>query len=174
MRKNKKKQWLKHPKVVPRKRNLDQSINDSKSSVWIFFLFENIISGIQLFYIRSNIHVVIRFFFISDFLAESLKANKTSKKITCLTIQFRSKNLTHFANFDSLDVENNMLPQYSQKTFWLKNFPAKIFLFGVRKNICTAPFLDAWELHSSRLDALWKQMSYISVYLLKRYFDPET
>ena len=45
-----------------------------------FIFFENIISGIQLFYIRSNVHVVIRFFFISDFLAESLNANKTSKK----------------------------------------------------------------------------------------------
>ena len=45
-----------------------------------FFFFENIISGIQLFYIRSNAHVVIRVFFVSDFVAESLKANKTSKK----------------------------------------------------------------------------------------------
>ena len=53
--------------------------------VWIFILFyfiffENIILGIQLFYIRSNVPVVIRVLFISDFLAESLKANKTSKK----------------------------------------------------------------------------------------------
>ena len=29
------------------------------------------------------------------------------------------------------------------------NFPANIFLFSVRKNICTAPFLDAQELYSS-------------------------
>ena len=53
--------------------------------VWIFILFyfiyfENIILGIQLFYIRSNVPVIIRVLFISDFLAESLKANKTSKK----------------------------------------------------------------------------------------------
>ena len=57
--------WLKHPKAVPRKRNLDHNINDSKSSVWIFIL--------------KNI-MVIRVVFISAFLAESLKANKTSKK----------------------------------------------------------------------------------------------
>ena len=44
--------------------------------------------------------------------------------ITYFTIQFRSKNLTNFA--------------------------ANMFLFGVRKNICTAPFLDAQELHSSK------------------------
>ena len=28
------------------------------------------------------------------------------------------------------------------------NFPANMFLFGVRKNICTVPFLDAQKLHS--------------------------
>ena len=47
---------------------------------FFFFLFENIISGILLFYICSNARVVIRVFFVSDFVAESLKANKTSKK----------------------------------------------------------------------------------------------
>ena len=30
----------------------------------------------------------------------------------------------------------------------IKNFPADMFLFGVRKNICTAPFLGTQELHS--------------------------
>ena len=44
------------------------------------YFFLNIILGIQLFYIWSNIPVVIIVFFISDFLAKSLKANKTSKK----------------------------------------------------------------------------------------------
>ena len=34
-----------------------------------------------------------------------------------------------------------------------RNFPANMFLFGVRKNICTAPFLDAQELHSWILKA---------------------
>ena len=28
------------------------------------------------------------------------------------------------------------------------NFPVNMFLFGVRKNICTTPFLDGQELHS--------------------------
>ena len=44
------------------------------------FFFENIISDIQLFYICSIVPVVIRVFFISDFLVERLNANKTSKK----------------------------------------------------------------------------------------------
>ena len=58
----------------PKKRNLDQIINDSKSHLWNSF-FENIISDIQLFYIRSNVPVnIIRAFLISDLLAEILKA----------------------------------------------------------------------------------------------------
>ena len=48
----------------------------------------------------------------------------------------------------SLDNENNMLLQCNQMAFWFKNFPADMFLFGVSKNICTALFLDAQELHS--------------------------
>ena len=51
-------------------------------------------------------------------------------------------------NLNSLDIENNMLSQHSQKPFWLDKFSANMFLFGVRKNICTAPFLDPQELHS--------------------------
>ena len=45
------------------------------------------------------------------------------------------------------------------------NFPANIFLFGVRKSICTAPFLDAQELHSwSTLKANVCIFLYISVW----------
>ena len=44
-------------------------------------------------------------------------------KITCS--QNKAKNLSHFTDF-----------------------PANIILFGVRKNICTAPLLGAQELHS--------------------------
>ena len=96
-------------------------------------VFENIISGLQHFYIcPANIFVFYIFMF---------------EKITHFTIQFRSKNLTHFTNLSSLDIENNMLPQHSQKPFWITNFPANMFLFGVRKDICTAEFLDAQELH---------------------------
>ena len=51
-----------------------------KNLLFEFFFLESIIFGIQLFKICSNVPVVIRVFFISDFLAERLKANKTSKK----------------------------------------------------------------------------------------------
>ena len=51
---------------------------------------------------------------------------------------------------NSLDIENNICSRNIVKTFsdFTTNFPVNMFLFGVRKNICTAPFLDAQELHS--------------------------
>ena len=61
--------------------------------------------------------------------------------ITHFTIQFRSKNLTHFTNLNSFENGNNMLSQFT-------NFPANMFLFDVRKIICIAPFPDAQELLS--------------------------
>ena len=55
---------------------IDQYRNDSKSHIYYSF-FENVISGIQVFYITPVVLVgIIRAFFILDFLAESLKANK--------------------------------------------------------------------------------------------------
>ena len=47
------------------------------------------------------------FFLISDFLGESRKAKK--RKRSLILQYFSSKNLTHFAKFNSLGIENNML-----------------------------------------------------------------
>ena len=60
-------------------------------------------------------------------------------------------------NLDSLGIGDNMLPQHSQKPFWVYKFS--------RKHICTAPFFEAQELHSCL---------YISVYLRKKISVPET
>ena len=47
-----------------------------KSHIWNSF-FENIISGMQSFCICPDVPLdIIRFFLTSDFLAESLEANK--------------------------------------------------------------------------------------------------
>ena len=82
--------------------------------IFLEFFFLNIIFGVQLFYIRPDIptDIIIRF---SD--RKSQSQQKLAKKITNFTIQFRSKNITHFTNLDSLNIANNMLPQYSQKSF---------------------------------------------------------
>ena len=107
--------WLRPPKGGPQKtdQNLDQSIIDSKSHVWNSF-FENIILGIQLFCIRPHITRVFFYFRFSRRKFQSQQ--KLPKKIIHFTMQFRSINLSHFMNFNSLEIENNMLPQHS-KTF---------------------------------------------------------
>ena len=73
--------WLKRPKIVTKKRNLDQKIHDSKSHIWsLSFNFR--------------------------FSSKSLKANKNWQKRS-LILQYRIKNilsqhrqnLTHFTNF---------------------------------------------------------------------------
>ena len=65
---------------------------------------------------------------------------KQAKKITHFTIQFRSKNLTHFTNLNSLNIIRNILMQHSQKPYLLKN-------------ICIAAFLDTQKLPSQ---STWK------------------
>ena len=57
------------------------------------------------------------FFNIRFSSRKSQRQQKLAKKIAHFTIQFPSKNLTHFTNLNSLDVEKNMLPQHSQKSF---------------------------------------------------------
>ena len=57
-----KKTLAKTPSSSPQKRNLDQNINDSRCHIWNSF-DENIILGIQLFYIRSIVPDIIRISF---------------------------------------------------------------------------------------------------------------
>ena len=42
-----------------------------------------------------------------------------------------------------LNIVKNIPSEHSQKPTYFTSFPEKMFLVGVRKNICTAPFLDA-------------------------------
>ena len=136
-------------KQTPKWRNLDENMNDSKSHIWNS-LSENIISRIQLFYIRPHVLVDIISFFFFNFRFSNRKSQsqqKPVKKITHFTIQFCSENLAHFANLNSLDIGNSILLQHSQKPFSRYKFSSKDIVFGVRKSICTAPFLDAQELH---------------------------
>ena len=131
----KKKHWLKRPRTVPpKKRSLDQNKNDSKSYIWNSF-FENI-------HLHPHVSVdIIKLFLVSDFLAESLKDrsfyNTVSLKNTSLILR-TSTHLT-LKVLCSRNTANNL----SHFT----NVRANLFLVGVRKNICTARFLDTQELH---------------------------
>ena len=115
----KKKNWLKSPKDVPKKWTLDQNINDSKTHIWDSF-FEILFWVYQWTWPE----------FFSNFIFSSRKSQsqqKLVKKITHFTIQFHLKILVHFMNLnlDLHDIENNTLPQHSQKLFSLYKFSRK-------------------------------------------------
>ena len=87
------------------------------------FFFWNIILDIQRFHIVYTFQGVLsEFFFNFKFSSrKSQNQQKLAKKITHFTIQFHSKNLIYFMNLNlSLnEIENNMLPQHSQKPFFI-------------------------------------------------------
>ena len=86
-----------------------------KSHIWNSF-FENIILGVQSFYICPDVPVdIISFSLISDFLAENLKTNKKLQKRSHVLQYSFAQKLHCYTNINSLDIENNMLPQHNQK-----------------------------------------------------------
>ena len=108
--------------MVGRKRKIKEGVaktswssppkNEIWTAIWNCF-FENIISGIQFFYLstRSSGHHQ-SFFYFRFSNRKSQSQQKLARKSNQFTIQLRSKNLTHFENLSPLDIENNMLPQH--------------------------------------------------------------
>ena len=111
-------------------------------------LFLKILSRAYNFFMYVPVDIIRIVLNIRFSNRNSKSQQKLAIKITHFTIYFFSKQLTHFTNLNSLDAENNMLPQHSENHFWFRNFPENMFLFGVSKNICTAPFFVAQDLHS--------------------------
>ena len=97
-----KKHW-RRPKAVPKKRHLDQNRNDSKSHIRNSFL-EYIVWGRQFLSTRSSEHHQSFFFNFRFSSRKSKSQQKLAKKIIHFTIQFLSKNLTHFMKLNSLDT----------------------------------------------------------------------
>ena len=168
----KKKHWLKNPKAVPPKTKLDQNLSDSESHIWNSF-FEDIISGMQLYNIRPHVPVdIIRVFFNFRFSSrKSQSQQKLEKRSLILQYSFAQK--TSFILRTSTHLTSKLI--WSRNTVKnlsaFTNFPANMFLFDVRKSICTAPFLDAQELFLKHFES---KCLYISVYLRKKIFVPET
>ena len=90
---------------------------------------------------------IIRVFFIPEFIAENLKANKNQPKRS-LILKYIFAQITSFILRISTLLKLKII--YSQKTaknpYQFTNFLASMFLFGVRKSISTAPYPDAQEL----------------------------
>ena len=153
---------------------MDQIINDSKCNIWNYFI-KNIISGIKLFYIHPHVPADIIKVFFFDFRFSRRKSQSQQKlliKITYFAIQVRSKHLTHFANLNSLDIENNMPPKHCQKPFSLYKF--------FRKHVCVwcqkkhLRFSISWHPRTAFLKHFGSKCLYISVYLIKKIFVPKT
>ena len=91
------------------------------------------------------------FLFNFRFSSRNLKANKLRKKIANFIIQFRSKNITHFMNLNSLDIENNMLLLHSQKPSWIyQKFSSKHISVWCQKKhlhptVSWRPKLHSWS-----------------------------
>ena len=92
---------------------------------------------------------IIRVFFIPEFIAENIKANKNQpKRSLILQYSFAQKASLILRISTLLKMEITCSQNTAEKLSQITNFPANIFLFGVRKVICTAPFPDAQELLS--------------------------
>ena len=88
-----------------------------------------------IFFVQTFQWTLSEFFF--NFKFSSRKTQSQQKlAIVHFTIQFRSKNLTHFTNPNSLDIENNKLPQHNQKA--LQIFQQTCFCLMSEKHLhCT-------------------------------------
>ena len=108
-------------------------------------------------------------FLIPEFVAENLKANKNQRKRSLiLQYSFAQKTSLILRISTLLKLKIICSQNTAKKLSQFTNFPANMFLFGVRKNICTAPFPEAQELLSS--STLKTNIClYISVYLSKKF-----
>ena len=83
------------------------------------------------------------FFRFHLFWQKVSKPTKTIDKdhLFCNTVSL--KNLTHFMNLNSLEIENNMLPQHSQNHFWLyyKFFSKHVSVWCRKKTFALRHFL---------------------------------
>ena len=147
-------------------------------------MIQNLIFGIillKILFLAYNFFIFIHMFqrtsskFFFDFRFSRRKSQSQQKlliKITYFAIQVRSKHLTHFANLNSLDIENNMPPKHCQKPFSLYKFFRKhVCVWGQKKHL---RFSISWHPRTAFLKHFGSKCLYISVYLIKKIFVPKT
>ena len=118
-----------------------------------FFFWKKIFqASFQAFiFIHTFMCTLSEFFY--NFRLSSRKSQsqqKLAKKMTHFTIEFCWKNLIHFTlrTPTHLTLKTICSGDTAKNLCDFTKFPANMFLFCVRKNICTAPYLDAQELLS--------------------------
>ena len=90
---------------------------------------------------------IIKVLLIPEFVAENLKANKNQpKRSFILKYSFAQKTSLILRISIFLKLKITYSQNTAKKPSQFTNIPASMFLFGVKKRICTAPFPDAQEL----------------------------
>ena len=114
------------PKTILQKMKVGSKYKWFKIS-YLQFYFQNYFFGriTSFIFVHTFQWTSSEFFLFQIFSRKSQGQQRLAKKITHFTIQFCSKNLTHFTNLNSLHIENNMLPKKCQKSFSLHKFPSK-------------------------------------------------
>ena len=110
-----------------------------------------VIHFLKIFFRAYNLrwHVpvdIIREFFLPEFVAENLKANKTQPKISLILKYSFAQKASLILRISTLLKLKITCYQTAKKPSQFTNFPKSMFLFGVRKSICTTPFPDTQEL----------------------------
>ena len=139
----KEKHWLKLLKAVLQKTKFGPKYRLFKISIWVLFL-KILFRAYNFFFGHHQ-----GSFLISDFLAESLKTNKNQRKRSLILQHSFTQNTSLILRISThLTLKIICSRNASKNLSHFTSFPANMFLFGVRKSICTAPFLDTQELHS--------------------------
>ena len=142
-------------------------------------MIQNLIFGILFlkYYFQYTSGHDQNFFF--NFIFSSRKSQsqqKLVKKITHFTIQFRLKILVHFMNLnlDLNDIENNTLPQRSQKLFSLYKFSRKyVSALSQKKDLQILCSAISWRPRTALLKHIERKCLHISINLCKKLFVPE-
>ena len=156
-----KKYWLNTLKQTLQKWKLDQNRNDSKSHIWNSFFW-------KYYFGHTALYSVIQRFYISpdapiDITRFSSRKSQSQQNLT--------KKITHFT-INTLDIENNILPQHSRKPFWLCKFSNRHVSVWCQKKYlhCT----HSWRPIIVFLKHFEINCLYISIYLLMKIFLLET
>ena len=112
---------------------------------------------LKIFFWAYNFFIIVytcqwissEFFLIPDFVAESIKANKNLRKRSLiLQYSFSQKISLILQTSTHLTLKIICTRNAAKNLPHFTNVSASMFLFGARRIICTAPFLDVQELHS--------------------------
>ena len=122
--------------------------------ILFFFFFEDVISGIfghtTCLYSPTYFsgHYQFVFFNFLIFYQQVLKPTKTSEKVHSFYDKVLLK-IILFMNLNSLEIENNMLLQHSQKPFSLYTFSSQYFSVWCQKK--HLPCSISWRLRTAFL-----------------------